>query len=115
MALPSGRSAYTERGSGSPVVFVHGLLVNANLWRKVLPATADAGFRRIVPDRPLGARGAMPADADLAPSGVAPLIAAFLEVLDLTDVTAVAVDTTLPRDSTQLLDRRRQSRRVFRW
>ncbi|MGV9604627.1 alpha/beta fold hydrolase [Streptomyces sp. NPDC003631] len=88
VALPSGRSAYTERGSGSPVVFVHGLLVNANLWREVLPAIAEAGFRRIAPDRPLGAHEVpMPADADLMPSGVAALIAEFLETLDLTDVT----------------------------
>jgi pimeloyl-ACP methyl ester carboxylesterase len=53
-------------------VFVHGLLVNANLWRKVVPLVADAGFRCIAPDWPLGAhRAPMPADADLTPSGVA--------------------------------------------
>jgi len=94
VALPSGRIACTERGSGPPVVFVHGLLVNANLWRNVVPAVADAGFRCIAPDWPLGAhRVPMPSDADLTPSGVAQLIAEFLEVLELTDVTVVANDT----------------------
>ncbi|GII28410.1 alpha/beta fold hydrolase [Planotetraspora mira] len=94
VALPSGRVAYTERGAGPPVVFVHGLLVNANLWRKVVPAVADAGLRCIAPDWPLGAhRVPMPADADLTPSGVAKLIAEFLDALDLTDVTMVANDT----------------------
>ncbi|MEU8301713.1 alpha/beta hydrolase [Micromonospora sp. NPDC048909] len=94
VALPSGRVAYAERGSGPPVVFVHGLLVNANLWRKVAPAIADAGFRCIAPNWPLGAHQLpMPADADLTPSGVATLIAEFLDALDLTDVTVVANDT----------------------
>ena len=94
VALPSGRVAYAERGSGPPVVFVHGLLVNANLWRKVVPAVAEAGFRCIAPDWPLGAhRVPMPPDADLTPSGVAKLMAEFLETLDLTDVIVVANDT----------------------
>ena len=91
--LPSGRVAYTERGSGPPVVFVHGLLVNANLWRKVVPTVADAGFRCLAPDWPLGAHRVPVPDADLTPSGVAALIAEFLDALDLTDVTVVANDT----------------------
>ena len=92
--LPSGQVEYAERGSGPPVVFVHGLLVNANLWRKVVPTVAAAGFRCIAPDWPLGAhRVPMPDEADLTPAGVAGLIAEFLAELDLTDVTVVANDT----------------------
>jgi pimeloyl-ACP methyl ester carboxylesterase len=92
--LSNGEIAYAERGSGPPVVFVHGLLVNANLWRKVVPAIADAGFRCIAPDWPLGAhRLPMSPDADLSPPGVARLIAEFLDALDLDDVTVVANDT----------------------
>lgn len=92
--LSSGEIAYAERGSGPPIVFVHGLLVNANLWRKVVPAVADAGFRCIAPDWPLGAhRLPMSPDADLSPPGVAKLIAEFLDALDLDDVTVVANDT----------------------
>ncbi|HEY4017506.1 MAG TPA: alpha/beta hydrolase [Pseudonocardiaceae bacterium] len=92
--LPGGEISYRERGSGPPIVFVHGLLVNANLWRKVVPAVADAGFRCIAPDWPLGAhRVPMPAGADLSPPGVAKLIAEFLDALDLDDVTVVANDT----------------------
>jgi pimeloyl-ACP methyl ester carboxylesterase len=91
--LASGRIAYAERGSGPVVVFIHGLLVNANLWRKVVPLIADAGFRCIAPNWPLGAhRLPMPA-ADLSPPGVASLIAEFLAALDLADVTVVANDT----------------------
>ena len=92
--LTNGEIAYAERGSGPPIVFVHGLLVNANLWRKVVPAIADAGFRCIAPDWPLGAhRLPMSPDADLSPPGVAKLIAEFLDALDLDDVTIVANDT----------------------
>src|ERR1700760_3766722 len=92
--LPGGEISYADRGAGPPAVFVHGLLVNANLWRKVVPTVADAGFRCLAPDLPLGAhRVPMPADADLTPPGVARLIAEFLDALDLTDVTLVANDT----------------------
>lgn len=92
--LPRGRVAYVERGSGPPVLFVHGLLVNAELWRNVVPEVAAAGFRCLAPDWPLGAHQLpMPGDADLTPSGVAELIAEFLEELDLTEVTMVANDT----------------------
>ncbi|GAB2568830.1 alpha/beta fold hydrolase [Kribbella endophytica] len=94
VALTTGTIAYAERGAGPVVVFVHGLLVNANLWRKVVPAIADAGFRCIAPTWPLGSHSLpMAPDADLTPSGVAQLIADFLEALDLTDVTVVANDT----------------------
>ncbi|MFF1823795.1 alpha/beta fold hydrolase [Kribbella sp. NPDC058245] len=94
VVLPSGEIEYVEQGAGPAVVFVHGLLVNGKLWRKVVPQVAAAGFRCIAPDWPLGAhRIPMPADADLTPPGVANLIAEFLEALDLTDVTVVANDT----------------------
>jgi pimeloyl-ACP methyl ester carboxylesterase len=76
------------------VVFVHGLLVNADLWRNVVPAVADAGYRCLAPDWPLGAhRRPMPPSADLSPPGVAAFMAQFLDALDLTDVTVVANDT----------------------
>ena len=92
--LPGGQVAYAEQGSGRSVVFIHGLLVNADLWRKVVPLVADAGFRCFAPTLPLGAhRTPMPADADLTPPGLARLIADFLAALDLTDVTIVANDT----------------------
>ncbi|UGT61098.1 alpha/beta fold hydrolase [Nocardia asteroides] len=91
--LPGGSIRYHETGEGPPVVFVHGLLVNANLWRGVVPAIAAAGYRCIAPDWPLGAHTVPVPEAHLSPPGVADLIAAFLERLDLTDVTLVANDT----------------------
>jgi pimeloyl-ACP methyl ester carboxylesterase len=92
--VPGGRLAYRDRGAGPPVVFVHGLLVNGDLWREVVPAVAGAGFRCVVPDLPLGAHTEpMRPEADLGPEGVADLLAAFLEALDLRDVVLVANDT----------------------
>jgi pimeloyl-ACP methyl ester carboxylesterase len=91
--LPSGTVRYHERGVGPPVVFVHGLLVNAHLWRHVVPAVAQAGFRCLAPDWPLGSHAIAVPRADLSPAGVAGLVAEYLEALDLRDVTVVANDT----------------------
>ncbi|MGH2959638.1 MAG: alpha/beta fold hydrolase, partial [Solirubrobacterales bacterium] len=84
---------YRESGSGRPVVFVHGFLVNGDLWRKVVPEL-DGEFRCIVPDWPLGSHSvAMPVQADLSAPGVARLIADFIELLDLEDVVLVGNDS----------------------
>ena len=92
--LPAGPIHYRERGAGRPVVFVHGFLVNGDLWRHVVPTVAEAGYRCLTPDWPLGSHGApMNANADLKPPHLAGLIASFLEALDLDDVVLVANDT----------------------
>jgi pimeloyl-ACP methyl ester carboxylesterase len=91
--LSAGVIRYRERGDGPPVVFVHGLLVNADLWRKVVPVVSRE-YRCLAPDWPLGSHSLpMRAGADLSPPGVARLIGEFLEALDLEDVTVVANDT----------------------
>jgi pimeloyl-ACP methyl ester carboxylesterase len=92
--LPQGVIGYRERGDGPPVLFVHGLLVNADLWREVVPKVADAGYRCLAPDWPLGSHGhPMRRGADLSPPGLAGLISDFLAALDLSGVTVVANDT----------------------
>jgi hypothetical protein len=56
-------------------VFVHGLLVNANLWREVVPKLSP-DFRCIALDLPLGSHELpMRESADLSPRGMANLIA----------------------------------------
>src|SRR5438445_13019107 len=91
--LSAGPLRYVDRGSGPPVVFVHGLLVDGRLWRKVTPLL-EGRVRCIVPDWPLGSHAnPMNADADLTPRGVARLIDNFLEALELRDVTLVGNDT----------------------
>jgi pimeloyl-ACP methyl ester carboxylesterase len=79
-------------GEGAPIVFVHGALVNANLWRKVVPRLE--GHTRVTLDMPLGSHlEPMPRDADLKPPALADLIADSLEALELRDVTLVGNDT----------------------
>lgn len=91
--LTQGRLRCFEAGTGMPIVFVHGLLVNANLWRKVVPKLSP-DFRCIALDLPLGAHELpMKEDADLSPPGVANLIAEAIEALELKDVTLVGNDT----------------------
>lgn len=84
---------YDTGGDGPPVVFVHGFMMNANTWRKVVPAVAAAGHRCIAPDLPLGAHSIPVPDADLTPIGIADILAEFLDRMDLTDVTLVANDS----------------------
>jgi pimeloyl-ACP methyl ester carboxylesterase len=91
--VPAGTLEYRERGSGPPVVFVHGVAVNGDLWRKVAPELAGT-HRCIAPDVPLGGHSiALDGDPDLSLFGVARIVADFLEALNLSDVVIVANDT----------------------
>ncbi len=96
--LPSGAIAYRvtgpERSAAPPVVFVHAFLLNGAVWSDTADLLAGKGVRSYAPDWPLGAhRTPMHPDADQSPRGVARLILAFLEALDLDDVTLVGSDT----------------------
>jgi pimeloyl-ACP methyl ester carboxylesterase len=91
--LPAGRIRYREAGEGKPVVFVHGFLVDGRLWDGVVDQLSDR-CRCIAPDWPIAAHQvAMNPDADLSPTGIAALIASFLEALELEDVTIVGNDS----------------------
>ncbi len=77
-----------------PVLFVHGILVNGELWREVAEGLARRGFRCIVPTWPLGSHTIPVDDATaLSLSGVAQMINDALTALDLYDVTLVGSDT----------------------
>ncbi|MDT4921385.1 MAG: hypothetical protein QOI15_2287 [Pseudonocardiales bacterium] len=96
--LPQGSVQYRVAGpaesSQPPVVFVHGLLVNAELWSGAAEALAERGVRSYSIELPLGSH-TVPLDpaADVTPRGVARLILDFLAALELTDVTLVGNDT----------------------
>jgi pimeloyl-ACP methyl ester carboxylesterase len=93
VTIPQGTIRYRESGEGPPLVFVHGLLVDGSLWRKVTPLLEDR-FRCLVPDLPLGSHTVpMNPDADLSPPGLARIVAGFLEALQLEDVALVGNDT----------------------
>jgi pimeloyl-ACP methyl ester carboxylesterase len=79
-------------GEAPAIVFVHGALINANLWRKVVPLLD--GYRRVTLDLPLGSHvEPMPRDADLTPPALADLIADALAALDIEGATVVGNDT----------------------
>ena len=97
VALPGGTLNYRVAGPDDaprPVVFVHGFLVNGELWTGVAEALAARGVRSYAPDLPLGSHTtAMNSGADQTPRGVARLIISFLEALELEDVTLVGNDS----------------------
>jgi pimeloyl-ACP methyl ester carboxylesterase len=92
LELERGRLRVHETGEGPPLVFLHGLLVNANLWRKVVsPLAGD--HRCVTIDLPLGSH-LEPAPANpLTPPDLADLVAAAIEQLGLGAVTLVGNDT----------------------
>jgi pimeloyl-ACP methyl ester carboxylesterase len=93
VSLPQGRLRYFRRGEGPVVVFAHGWLANANLWRKLIERLAGR-FTCIALDLPFGAhRVAMNPEADLSPSGCGELIASTLAALELVNVTLVGNDS----------------------
>ncbi|HTI76218.1 MAG TPA: alpha/beta hydrolase [Mycobacterium sp.] len=91
--VPAGAISYRERGSGTPIVFVHGVAVNGDLWRRVVPGLASS-YRCIAPDLPWGSHSIpLKPDTDLSLPGMARIVADFLTALELDDVVIVANDT----------------------
>jgi pimeloyl-ACP methyl ester carboxylesterase len=96
--LSAGTIEYEDNlGAGPTVVLLHGVLMDGGLWREVAGELGDE-LRVIIPTLPLGAhRAPMRPDADLSLRGQARIVAAFLEALDLRDVTLVFNDWAAPQ------------------
>jgi pimeloyl-ACP methyl ester carboxylesterase len=93
LELSAGTIEYRDAGAGPPLVFLHGLLMDASLWDDVITGLSPA-YRCLAPTLPLGAhRIAMGQDADLSLPAIARLVAEFLDRLDLHDVTLIGNDT----------------------
>jgi len=92
--LPQGDIRLRDEGSGPPVVFVHGFLVDGRLWETAATALVASGHRVVVPDLPLGAhRVPLGPAADRSPRGVARLVLDLIDHLGLDDLTLVGNDT----------------------
>jgi pimeloyl-ACP methyl ester carboxylesterase len=89
----AGPIEYTDTGGDGPVlVFLHGLLMNETVWRKVVPALSGE-YRCVLPVLPLGGhRMPMRPDADLSLAALGRLVGELLERLGLTGVTLVQND-----------------------
>jgi pimeloyl-ACP methyl ester carboxylesterase len=92
--LPQGGLEVFRRGEGGPpIVFAHGWLANANLWRGVVDRLAG-DFTCFALDLPFGAhRIALGDGADLSAEGCGALIADALDALGLERVTLVGNDS----------------------
>lgn len=89
--LPDGRGLnVVERGSGPPVVLVHGLPGTAYDWQPLTEALAARGRHVLAVDRAgYGHSDPRPDDADYTLDANADDVLALLEALDLRDVTLV--------------------------
>jgi pimeloyl-ACP methyl ester carboxylesterase len=98
IGLSRGDVAYVDQGDGDAdapaALFLHGVLVNADIWRDVIWAVADMR-RCIAPDLPAHGATPVPDDgaADLSLNGLAAMFDELCERLDLEQVDLVANDT----------------------
>jgi pimeloyl-ACP methyl ester carboxylesterase len=93
VATSQGPLVVHEAGAGRPLVFIHGFLANANVWRKLVPELRGR-FRCVCPDWPLGSHfEPMREGADLSPPAIAALIRELLDRLELSDVVLVGNDS----------------------
>ena len=98
LALKQATIEYQEFGpqdsAHPPVVFVHGVLVDGQLWREVAEKLGRLGYRCIVPTLPLGSHTIPVNDAGvLSLHGVAEIVNDAIAALDLSEVTLVGSDT----------------------
>jgi pimeloyl-ACP methyl ester carboxylesterase len=88
------RLAGPADASAPPIVFVHGFLVSGTLWSTTADALAREGIRSYAPDLPLGSHTIpLGETADQSPRGIARQLIAFMQELELEDVTLVGNDT----------------------
>jgi pimeloyl-ACP methyl ester carboxylesterase len=91
--LSVGPIRYRESGRGRPIVFLHGIVANGDIWRRVAPRLARV-YRCVVPDWPFGSHELGLRDGvDLSLPGIADVVGEFLRTLELDDATLVANDT----------------------
>jgi haloalkane dehalogenase len=88
---PAGTMAYTDVGSGPPVVLLHGNPTSARLYRHLLPALAPT-HRCVAPDLLGFGRSDAPASCSYRPPAHAARVEALLRRLDLDGLTLVLHD-----------------------
>lgn len=86
------RLAYRDRGTGEPVVFVHGTPSHSYEWRDVVPQIEGAGHRVITYDLLGYGDSERPRDRDTSVSAQTELLVKLLDVLGLDQVALVTHD-----------------------
>jgi len=92
VALPFGRIAYIERGSGPVALFLHGAPLNGFQWRGALDRLANV--RRCIALDFMGlGYSEVPANQPLDAAAQVAMVAAFLDALAIESVDLVASDS----------------------
>jgi pimeloyl-ACP methyl ester carboxylesterase len=86
------RLAFGERGTGEPVVFLHGTPSHSYIWRNVLPVVEAAGYRVLAYDLLGYGCSERPVDRDTSVTAQAILFEAVLSELGLAEVNLVGHD-----------------------
>lgn len=81
-----------EAGEGEPLVFVHGMLTNANVWRKLVHRLSNR-HRCLTLDLPMGGHLVPVGLDDLSPSANGELVLQALDAWGLERATFVGSDT----------------------
>jgi cis-3-alkyl-4-acyloxetan-2-one decarboxylase len=82
-----------DAGSGEPVVMLHGNPTSSHLWRRLVPAVVEAGYRAVAPDQLGFGRSDKPSDpAAYSYERHVRHFAAVMDELRLDDVTLVVHD-----------------------
>jgi pimeloyl-ACP methyl ester carboxylesterase len=90
---PHADLSYVDAGAGTPAVFVHGVATNAHLWRNVVAAVVSDERRAIAFDLPGHGDSPARAEQEWTLSGLADVIAEFVDTIDLPNFDLVAHDT----------------------
>jgi len=89
---PSGRIHYAEQGTGPVALFVHGVLLNAHLWRHQLAHLSDIR-RCIAPDLLAHGDTEIAPDQDVSVTANANMLKEFLDALGIDQVDLVGNDS----------------------
>jgi pimeloyl-ACP methyl ester carboxylesterase len=92
VATEFGNIAYREAGSGAPVIFVHGVLLNGHFWDRLIERLADVRRCIAIDILAHGATGAG-TDQDLSFDAQAGMLAAFCTAMKFDRVDVVANDS----------------------
>jgi pimeloyl-ACP methyl ester carboxylesterase len=88
----SGCISYRECGTGPVALFVHGVLLNAHLWRHQLAGLSDIR-RCLAPDLLAHGGTTIAADQDVSVSANADMLVQFLDALGIDQVDLVGNDS----------------------
>lgn len=91
ITVKGAEMAYIDEGEGPAVLFLHGNPTSSYLWRNVIPHVTAAGYRAVAPDL-IGMGDSAKPEIGYTFLEHYDYLAAFVEALDLNELTLVAHD-----------------------